>query len=294
MAEHDEKLFEHEFEEKLRKFDSSIKIPEIPDAQSIFEKAEEQTKVIPFKKYSRYVAAAAAVVLICVSIPIFSLTRSAEFAPQEPAESNKSIFNLTADSAAEAETPAEAVEEACEEIVLEDSETEEIFDETEIVFEGYRVKNALLDFYYASKDEFKEASSSSSSAEEFYAGNSPLAPETIGTDDLRIIENKINKKRSIEITVETDSVSVRLFDNSAEDEIISAFWVEGIYESSKAEGDFYVINLFKNVSEEELLERTRAVAKVMPEPILTLPSVIVPMRDLSIYRSARSLLWLSN
>ena len=68
------------------------------------------------------------------------------------------------------------------------------------------------------------------------------------------VERKINKKRSIEITVETDSVSVRLFDNSAEDEIISAFWVEGIYESSGADGDYYVINLFKNVSEEELLE----------------------------------------
>ena len=40
MAEHDEKLFEHEFAEKFRKFDDDIKIPEIPDAQSIFDRAE--------------------------------------------------------------------------------------------------------------------------------------------------------------------------------------------------------------------------------------------------------------
>ena len=94
MAEHDEKLFEHEFAEKLRKFDDNIKILEIPDAQSIFDRAEsEKVKVIPFKKYSRYIAAAAAVVLICVSIPILSPALSAETAPQEPMEEPKSIFN---------------------------------------------------------------------------------------------------------------------------------------------------------------------------------------------------------
>ena len=53
MAEHDERNFEHELSEKLKKLDSSIKIPEIPDAQSIFEKAEEKKEnTVPFKKYS--------------------------------------------------------------------------------------------------------------------------------------------------------------------------------------------------------------------------------------------------
>ena len=102
MAEHDKNLFEHELFEKFAELDENIKILEIPDVQNIFDRAEEQTKVIPFKKYSRYIAAAAAVVLICVSIPIFSSAASAEFVPQEPAESNKSIFNhtnLSADSA---------------------------------------------------------------------------------------------------------------------------------------------------------------------------------------------------
>ena len=71
MAEHDEIKFEQELREKFGKLDSEIKIPEIPDIQNIFDKAEEEkTNVIPFKKYSRYVAAAAAVVLICVGIPV--------------------------------------------------------------------------------------------------------------------------------------------------------------------------------------------------------------------------------
>ena len=58
MAEHDEKAFEHILEVEFRKLDEKIKIPEIPDAQSIFEKAEkEKANTVPFKKYSKYIAA---------------------------------------------------------------------------------------------------------------------------------------------------------------------------------------------------------------------------------------------
>ena len=110
MAEHDEKLFEHELEEKFRKLDESIKIPEIPDAQSIFEKAENEKKnVVPFKKYSRYIAAAAAVVLICVSIPLISPALNAETAPQEPESANYFATD-------------EDVEENCEAVIEEEAE----------------------------------------------------------------------------------------------------------------------------------------------------------------------------
>ena len=65
MAEHDENMFEQNIAKMLREMDSEIEIPEIPDVESIFEKAEEQKQnVVPFKKYSKYIAAAAAVVLI--------------------------------------------------------------------------------------------------------------------------------------------------------------------------------------------------------------------------------------
>ena len=113
MAEHDEINFEQELREKFGKLDSVIKIPEMPDVQNIFDKAEEKTNVIPFKKYSRYIAAAAAVVLICVSIPLLSPALSAEMAPQEPMEAPKS-FNNMADDVSDtvvAEEPCEAAPE---------------------------------------------------------------------------------------------------------------------------------------------------------------------------------------
>ena len=51
MAEHDENMFEQNIAKMLREMDSEIEIPEIPDVESIFEKAEEQKQnVVPFKK----------------------------------------------------------------------------------------------------------------------------------------------------------------------------------------------------------------------------------------------------
>ncbi len=260
MAEHDEKLFEHEFAEKLRRFDDNIKIPEIPDAQSIFEKAENEKKnVIPFKKYSRYIAAAAAVVLICVSIPLFSPALSAETAPQEPMEAPKSIFNYyAADSVAEesVKEPEVCPEEPCE---AEAENISEFHDEegfvTETKTEEFRVKNALIDFFAPpAKEELKEQNSSAELLTKPTEGSAPLGPEKDGSDDLSLIEEKLNKKRSIEISVDKESVSIRLFDDSAAGEVISAFWVEGVFESCEFDGENYYINLVKTVSAEDVTE----------------------------------------
>ena len=261
MAEHDKKLFEHEFAEKLRKFDDNIKIPEIPDAQSIFEKAENEKKnIIPLKKYSRYIAAAAAaVVLICVSIPLLSPALSAETAPQEPMEAPKSIFNYyTADSVAEESLKEQEAcpEEPCE---AEAEDISEIYDEdgfkTEATTEEFRVKNALIDFFAPpAKDELKEQNSSAELIDKPTEGSAPVEPENDGSDDLSLIEEKLNKKRSIEISVAKESVSVRLFDDSAAGEVISAFWVEGVFESCEHDGETYYINLVKNISGQDVAE----------------------------------------
>ena len=49
MAEHDDKIFEQEIEKMLRKLDSETEVPEIPDVQNIFEKAEERKPdILPF------------------------------------------------------------------------------------------------------------------------------------------------------------------------------------------------------------------------------------------------------
>lgn len=275
MAEHDEKNFEQEIAKMLRELDSKIEIPEIPDAQSIFEKAEkEKQNVIPFKKYSRYIAAAAAVVLICISIPIISGI-AAESLPQEAAEEKNEFSFVTkdiaveeAETAVEPETPMEP-EAAAPEVYDEPLEDEEdgsdnqnieISDSTNSAAE-YRVKDALMSFFYdnalPAKDPLKEQSSSASSSsmeQKPSVGNEAFVPEEgeIEAENSDFIREKINKKRAVEISVEKDSVSVRLFDTSAGNEIISAFWVEGTYESSYSDGDYYVINLIRKVDVEDI------------------------------------------
>ena len=257
MAEHNEKFFENELSEKFAELDKNIRIPEIPDVQNIFDKAEtEKANVIPFKKYSRYVAAAAAVVLICVSIPILSSV-SSESAPQEPMEASKSFF-ATADAAVEAEMPMEpemAVQESDEEPIMEEMpENEDGFtnDINQSVdgIEYSLLTSTLREFFIENappaKEELKDHSSAMSS--------SVVEEGTAKGDDLSLIELNLNKKRSIEVSVEKDSVSVILFDDSADREIITAFWVEGTFENAYKDGEKYVITLAKTISPEDLEE----------------------------------------
>lgn len=254
MAEHEDFSFEHEFAEKLKAFDENIKIPEIPDAQSIFDKAEEpKTKVIPFKKYSRYAAAAAAVVLIAVGLPVMADVLSGEigldnmasqeFAVQEPqahpeAETFADQVNDRSDIVAEVETDHDGLREESSEPVPEyypsaasSSVSED--EKTQEPQEGVSLKAVLFNYFI-----------NNSVNNPFTGGD--------GYDDLRTIEEELNKKRRIEITAEEDSVSVVLYDASSGDEIINAFWVEGHYEGSYFDGKYYVINLYNPVSQEDL------------------------------------------
>ena len=259
MAERDFKDFEINFEAELKKLDEKIKVPEIPDVQNIFEQAEsEKTNVVPFKKYSRYVAVAAAVVLICVSIPLISPALSAEMAPQEPMEAPKIFDYYTADSVAEEAViePEVCPEEPCE---AEAEDSSEIYDSNSsvagTVTEEVRLKNALIDFFVPSANEdIKEQSSLPETVNKLTEGSAPLEPEKNGSDDVNLIEKKLNKKRSIEISVEEESVSVRLFDDSAAGEVISAFWVEGTFENCGLDGETYYINLVKNISGRDVAE----------------------------------------
>ena len=279
MAEHDEKLFEHEFAEKLRKFDDNIKIPEIPDAQSIFDRAEsEKSKVIPFKKYSRYIAAAAAVVLICVSVPLLSPALSAETAPQEPMEAPK-MFDNMADITSDSVFTEEPCEAAPEETSYPEFSVTESENPVNEPFDGTAEKEAesvsktenaleemLFEFFNSTvSDELKDSSAASSSDANPSTGGSGTNPELGGAGDserdlkleyrenggLSLLYEKINKKRNIEIVIEEDSVSVMLFDTSAGDEVISAFWVEGAYQFTQPGEESYVIYLSKKITEED-------------------------------------------
>ena len=58
MPEGGRTSYEHEIEEKLKKLDAKINVPEIPDAQAIFERAEKKKNNIFSIRTVRYAAAA--------------------------------------------------------------------------------------------------------------------------------------------------------------------------------------------------------------------------------------------
>ncbi len=244
MADRDE-IFEHELEEKLKRLDAQIKIPEIPDAQTVFERAEKErkkTNVIPFKKYSRYVAAAAAVVLICVAIPALGSSM------------------LKADSTNEASyvyDENEAPQSAEEEAVCEEPESESFDKKTTESFTPNQSAAASESYgqYDDPQGSLNSVNSKLRGALEVYFSASKEfdSAEKTDSDDLRTIEEYLNKKRSIEITIEDGSVSVLLQSNDKEPEIINAFWVEGVYKSSYFDENelCYVITVENKVGPKE-------------------------------------------
>lgn len=235
MAEHDENMFEQNIAKMLREMDSEIEIPEIPDVESIFEKAEEQKQnVVPFKKYSKYIAAAAAVVLICISFPAFSGTFGRSL-PQEAAESfDQSMEYLSDGICEEAEMPMEP-EAAAE---PETDEKEYFVTVTDALARYFTDNSANMEI------NFSDSKVSSSVAQE----------EKSQMEDAKILEEDLDKKRSIELTIGKESVSVILKDISEEEKIISEFWIEGKFEGAYPEGEYYIVNLVKTVTLEDYAE----------------------------------------
>ena len=266
MAEHDEIKFEQELREKFGKLDSEIKVPEIPDVQNIFDKAEEEekTNVIPFKKYTRYVAAAAAVVLICVGIPVVKAFSEVSLdAEPESANLLSDIFDVygkSYDDVRSEESEIANQSEIREEPEAE-PEVEVEYGESSIasssvagngILEEGSVKTILANYFTENREKGKKPETSTT--------HRPLD----GTDDVRTITKEIDENRSILVTLENEKISVKLFDvfgkdEAAEDavleeEIVSEFWVEGIFEGSYLSGGYYIINLVKPVAPEELEE----------------------------------------
>lgn len=266
MAEHDEIKFEQELREKFGKLDSEIKVPEIPDVQNIFDKAEEErTNVIPFKKYSRYVAAAAAVVLICVGIPVVKAFSEVSLdAEPESANLLSDIFDVYGKSydyvrSEESEIIKSETREEPE--IPAEPEVEVEYGESSIasssvagngILEEGSVKTILANYFTENREKGKKPETSTT--------HRPID----GTDDVRTITKEIDENRSILVTLENEKISVKLFDVFGKDEaaedavleekIVSEFWVEGIFEGSYLSGGYYIINLVKPVAPEELEE----------------------------------------
>ncbi len=251
MAEHEKVNFEHEIDEKLRMLDEEIKIPEIPDAQRIFGLAEKKdNKVLPFIKYRKIAGIAAAVVLICAGVPIISgvlgagivLDGAATETAEAPMSEQYVIFDSTKSNNQVVqecvEEPGEAPEETPEEPVVEENQDFDSVEEEDksAAASGKGIKYFLNEF-------FRSNSTSQGSVN---------GANGVDGDDVSSIAEKFNKKRSMDIEIEKDSVSVILYDDSADGEIITAFWVEGTYQTSYRENEKYYLNTVKKVTEEEI------------------------------------------
>lgn len=265
MAEHED-IIDHCIEEKLRALDESIRVPEIPDVETIFERAEKKkSNTVPFARYRKIITAAAAVVLVFVCIPVFGSLKGSNAAMEadfaytssgEPAEASDSGENglklffsnfardIKSDNSAEEPESAYPEEETFEETVEEFSPEIET-PETEV---GDSAGN------YPVNEAFEYVGAGEALAEFF--GDRSSAASSSTQDSVNFISDSItdnaNKKRRVELTLETDSVSVTVFDTSAGDEIINAFWIEGRYKNSFADGDYYIVNLIKSVNPAEI------------------------------------------
>lgn len=229
MPEGGRTSFEHEIDEKLRKLDAQIKVPEIPDAQAIFECAEKKKNNVFSFRSVRY-AAAAAVILICVSIPTVSMlmtkngasTDNAAFMAAPKAQDNE-----------EAEKSAPPMFGISSSAVQEGAEESEASDEL-VQENGITVGEALENYFSSEKK--SENSTTGGGGSERDAGS---------------FTDKLNKKRTVDVEINEDSVSVMLYDVSGQSEILTALWVEGAFESAGMTGDYYVVTVKKAVTREE-------------------------------------------
>lgn len=239
MPEGGRTSFEHELEKKLKVLDANIKVPEIPDAQAIFERAEVRKRKIEPLHIMRFVAAAAAVVLICVSIPAEKY-----FAPKPQAgDSNMVMLSKNHNEAASESGDAPGEMETA-------SESE---------YYGVVSSPQLGSGNGGSNNENGSGEGSAltvqAALEEYFSERSDAGEnknERADTDKASgSFSSSLNKKRTADIEINDDSVSIMLYDVSGQSEILSALWVEGSFESAEIIEGYYVITVSKAVTEED-------------------------------------------
>ncbi len=227
--------FEHEIAEKLKKLDAQIKVPETPDAQAIFERAEKKKNNVFSLRTVRY-AAAAAVILICVSIPAVSMlmtkngvsTDNASFMYDDATQEVQGSQN-----GEETEKSAQSAFVGVSSARQEDAEDGAVNDAL-VPEEGINVGEALESYFSAEKK----------------SGNSTTGGSE-SKNTAKSFADSLNKKRTVDVEVNDDSVSVMLYDVSGQSEILTALWVEGTFESAGMTGDYYIVTVKKAVTREE-------------------------------------------
>ena len=236
MPEGGRTSYEHEIKEKLKKLDAKINVPEIPDAQAIFERAEKKKNNIFSIRTVRY-AAAAAVILICVSIPVATTFMAKNNAAPDASDAlmYAAYGNETVESSEEKSTESEPyfgdVSSSAEESEPQEERTEDGFGSAN---RTVTAEEALAEYF---SDAAKKNQSTGGSSEAENASKS--------------FTDKLNKKRLADVEINDDSVSVMLYDISGQSEILTALWVEGAFESAGVSDDYYVITVSKAVTREE-------------------------------------------
>ena len=236
MPEGGRTSYEHEIEEKLKKLDAKINVPEIPDAQAIFERAEKKKNNIFSIRTVRY-AAAAAVILICVSIPVATTFMAKNNAAPDASDAlmYAAYGNGTVESSEEKNTESEPyfgdVSSSAEESEPQEEGTEDSFGSAN---RTVTAEEALAEYF---SDAAKKNPSTGGGSEAENASKS--------------FTDKLNKKRLADVEINDDSVSVMLYDISGQSEILTALWVEGAFESAGVSDDYYVITVSKAVTREE-------------------------------------------
>ncbi len=241
MAEHDKKILEQDIDEMFRNLDSNLKMPVTPNVQNIFDKAEQKkTKILPFGKYGKVFAAAAAVIVLIVAAPVINDISSASIAQESD---RKDYSYLTSDE-------EKIVPEMPESAQIEESDPGE--SESEI----YDGNNETVELMTKSTaDEALRIFFSNSSANKLKDNVSAGSSEKIESDEPKGLTEEINDNRFIDLIIDKEKVSVLLrevTEGEEESKEINSFWVEGTYEGSYLEGKYYFINMFKAVDEESL------------------------------------------
>lgn len=236
MPEGGRTSYEHEIEEKLKKLDAKINVPEIPDAQAIFERAEKKKNNIFSIRTVRY-AAAAAVILICVSIPVATTFMAKNNAAPDASDAlmYAAYGNGTVESSEEKNNESEPyfgdVSSSTEESEPQDEETKD----------GFGSANRTV--------------TAEEALEEYFSAAAKKNPSTGGSSEAenasKSFTDKLNKKRLADVEINDDSVSVMLYDVSGQSEILTALWVEGAFESAGVSDDYYVVTVSKAVTREE-------------------------------------------
>ena len=236
MPEGGRTSYEHEIEEKLKKLDAKINVPEIPDAQAIFERAEKKKNNIFSIRTVRY-AAAAAVILICVSIPVATTFMAKNNAAPDASDAlmYAAYGNGAVESSEEKNNESEPyfgdVSSSAEESEPQEERTEDGFGSAN---RTVTAEEALAEYF---SDAAKKNPSTGGSSEAENASKS--------------FTDKLNKKRLADVEINDDSVSVMLYDISGQSEILTALWVEGAFESAGVSDDYYVVTVSKAVTREE-------------------------------------------